>query len=393
MLVGAVTAAEGLLKVRPHDTGEMSRAALLLRFTGRLAGQMNNDTTAEHALMRSVALQEQVLVLQPNTIVKANLALTLQDAGTQAASTGRLSLALDRLNRAATLLHSLSPAEAAKTDVQRAYGLVLLERASTEYWLGQFLSAAVTANQAADLFAKLATLPEPYFFDQSYSGMARTVEARSRRELARVASEPDYSVATTTYFRAVADLRTAVNREPSQDARHNLYRGLVDQAHVRFRDGKPLSGVADTLGEAVSGWRELVRANPRLPMYREWLAYGLIARGELHARAGGGQIGRSLAAADYREAASLLRPLLKDRPQDGGYWAGFATVWDGLARLFQATDRITAARYYHQAWKAYEEALAHDSENRVVAARRDSMLAVARHAKIDPTQTPPRGGR
>ena len=186
----------------------------------------------------------------------------------------------------------------------------------------------------------------------------------------------------------MATLRAAADAEPAADARHNLYRGLVEQARTRLRAGEPPVGPAADLTEAADGWRLLAREYPRLPAYREFLAVGLTARGDARAAAGGGRIGRGLAAADYREAAAVVKGLLKAAPAAPSYWDAYGAAWAGLARLHAADDRRAAGRYYFQSHAAYRRAAEHGAENALTRADLAALVAEATAAGFDPAARP-----
>ncbi|MFO0848479.1 MAG: protein kinase [Gemmataceae bacterium] len=389
LLTNAVDAVEKLLEARPDDPDLMARTAMLLRFAGRLAGRTNAMQTAERSLARSVRLQEQLHQRMPgDQDRRLNLALTLQDYATHAVNVGQLTVGLNRLHNANSLIDGLDSADAARPDARRVLGLVLTERASTEYWLGKWDKAIATGDRAADLFAGLASSPPnaAHFLDPVFGGMARTSAAKARREKEQAAGGKDHRAALVAHAAAVKALRDIASRDPNPDVMHNLYRAVIEQARTRLLTTEPPASVLADLNEAVDGWRKLDRENRRLPMYRHYLAVGLTVRGQAWASAE--PTNRKPAAVDFKEATDLLESLARASLSDASYRADLGAAWAGLAAISVATDRKVAEVYYYRGWKSYEKATEIDPENSVYKAAMGNLLEKAKNDGFDAKKRP-----
>jgi serine/threonine-protein kinase len=369
LLEAALGTFEPFLAGRPDDPLLQGHVALLHRYAANLHRALGESGAAERSYRESLRLRE-ALAAGGALEHRKQLAETLRDYSQLQKRLGKLREATGSLRRSAEIAEGLRAAGPGQAHYTRALATALLDLSELEQSRGLLREAGESCRRVAELYRELLAAPgEKGQFDGLFLAAALTRQGACQRDLGRPEEALDPHTEAVRLLRALLAERIDTNRS------HFLGRALVEQARTLAKFPPRRAEAERGLDEAVGTWQALGKQSPRVPLYREWQAVALQARGELRLA-----LNRPAPAGeDLDQSRALLEGLVKQFPAVPGYPGHLGRTCGALGRLALARgDAKRSAAWFAQAAAHLRRALEHDPENAGHRAALDELAAEGR---------------
>jgi serine/threonine-protein kinase len=350
LLDASLPASQGLLGLWPDDTELMEWNARLGRISANVRRLLGDAAGAEPLYRETIRLEEALIVLRPDDPKpRERLAQTLRDFASLRKMAGRLSEALAYLDRSVEIAEGLLAGQTEGPGYRRTLAISLLERSDAQYPLGRAAESLGSAERAAELFRGLEGVAKKDAdpLDPLFLAMALNRVGAARRELGRP------SEALASHGEAERRLREILKRGDNPNFRHFLARTLLDQGEASRTEKGQAERAGKAIAEALGIWERLAREFRGIPLYQEYHAQALLARGELLlAKNDAASAGR-----DLESARGLLEALSKKNPGQASYRAGLGRVCAAMGRQAErAGEAARAAGWYRRAAEELRQA-------------------------------------
>ena len=285
---------------------------------------------------------------------------TLRDSASLQAKVGELRQANDSLRRAVELADALRAEDPDRPGWRRTHAAALLDLASVEYTRGMVPDSRKTAERAAELFRGLAELPpgKGHPYDPLLLAAALNRVAVAERESGQLDAALSHHAEAAKLLDALAKNRPAgVN---PGDVLHFRARIRLEQCRTWAKTPERRANAEKNLGAVITQWEGLAKDYPKVPAYRQSLAYAHLVRGEFLADANRPKE----AQADFEKARQQFEELVKEFPQVPSDRGDLGRAFAGLGRLARAAgDKATAADWLGKAADALRQALEQSPDN------------------------------
>jgi tetratricopeptide (TPR) repeat protein len=357
---------------RPDDPELQEHVAFLHRFSANFHRLLGATEAAERSYHLAIQLWEKRAASEPAApLHRIHLAETLRDYSAVQKRQGRLRDATDSLRRSVQIAEELPASGRGQPDHRRVLATALLDLSDVEQTRGLFREAEQSSRRVAAVYRALLAVPgeQQGAFDQLFLAAALSRQGVCQREL----GQPDEAL--RCHARAVRQLRALLAHKEDVNGMHFLARALVEQARTLARFPQRGAEAERDLDEALGTWRDLGGRFPQTPLYREWQAVALQARGELRTA-----LKRPTPAAeDLDGSRSLLEGLVKQYPAVPGYHGHLGRTCGALGRLALACGNPReATAWFARAVKSLRVAVDKDSENALHRAALEGLESEAR---------------
>jgi serine/threonine-protein kinase len=357
-------AAQACRQYLENDPGEPElwrRAAQVFRYTANVHRLTNETDAAEPLYGDAIRLYERLTEHFPEeTSYREKLSETLRDHASLQAKVGRLGEATESLRQAVEIAEGLRAEDPDRPGWQRTLATALLDRCAVEYTRGLIAESGKTAGQAVELFRGL--LEQAAGVRHPYDPLLLAAALNRVAVVERDAGWLD--TARANHNEAIKLLQGMVDQRPDgvnlADVLNFMARCRLEQCRTWARTPERRANADRNLGAAAQQWEGLAKNHPKIPVFREALAFAHLIRGQLRAE----DKRSDEARADLDEARKRYEELVKEFPQLPALRGDLGRTYAGLGRLARAEgDTAGAAGWLAKAAEALDKAVEQSPDN------------------------------